>query len=109
MAKKVHKRPTPGGRAAGKAGQRAQEPARLPPTRGGSTPLASGGNGVPAPVPHDTMGETTTYVYDGQHCLTSVGDFGPPPSPLAPDRQMLRTPKRRFSRKRAKAKTPKKR
>jgi hypothetical protein len=54
------------------------------------------------------MGETTTYVYDGQHRLTSVGDFGPPPSPLPPGRKKLQEPKQRSSRKRATGKTPKK-
>jgi hypothetical protein len=104
MAKKVNQRPAPGGRAAGKAGQRAPEPASPPPTSGGSPPLACASYGVP----HDTMGEVTTYVYDAQNRLTRIEDPRPAPSPLAPNRQKLRAPKQKSSRKRANGKATQK-
>ena len=111
MAKKVNKRPSRSGPAAGKAGRRcraAQEPARPPLPANGPPPGTWLGNRLVPPVPYGTMGEVTTYVYDAQNRLTRIEDPRPAPCLLAPDLQKLRAPKQKSSRKRANGKTPQK-
>ena len=108
MAKKVNKRKVPNGRPVGKSGKRARprkEAASPPPTTGGSLPLTSDRNGVPAQAAYDAMGDVITYVYDGQNRLTRVEDGGEIFATFAPDATRVVDRKPRSPRKHANGKT----
>ena len=107
MAKKVTKRQARGG-PAGKARNRprpAKEASSPPPTANGSPPVASANNGLLAEPTRDPLNQTTTYVNDGQNCLTRIEDPFQPLLSLSPDVNSPEARQKRSSRKRENGKT----